>query len=69
MTLRDEGDFHFSLFIDFLPDGFQIKALDWKSGFLVSQYGESILGLTDENFKDLAVNYVAPELIKILRKL
>lgn len=69
VTLRDEGDFHFSFFIEFSDDGFQIKAADWKANDLVSRYGESILGLTDENFKDLAVNYVAPELIKILKEL
>ena len=69
VTLRDEGDFHFSFFIEFSADGFQIKAADWKANNLVAHYGESILGLTDENFRDLAINYVAPELIKILKKI
>lgn len=69
VTLRDEGDFHFSFFIEFTDESFQIKASDWKANMLVSQYGESILGLTNENFRDLADNYVAPELIKLIKEL
>lgn len=69
VTLRDEGDFHYSFFIEFSQTGFEIKASDWKTGHLVKGYGETILGLTNENFRDLAVNYVAPEIIKLFRKL
>ena len=67
VTLRDEGDFHYSFFIEFTDDGFEIKASDWKARNLVANYGETILGLTNENFRDLAVNYVAPEILKILK--
>lgn len=69
VTLRDEGDFHYSFFIAFTETGFEIKASDWKAKNLVANYGESILGLTEENFRDLAVNYVAPEILKILKRL
>jgi hypothetical protein len=69
VTLRDEGDFHFSFFIEFTSDGFEIKASDWKAANLVSGYGESILGLTDENFRDLAQNYVAPEILKLIKNI
>lgn len=69
VTLRDEGDFHASFFIEFGPDGFEIKASDWKTDMLVKGYGEGILGLTDENFKDLADNYVAPAILNTFRKL
>lgn len=69
VTLRDEGDFHYSFYIEFTETGFEIKASDWKAKNLVANYGESILGLTEENFRDLAVNYVAPEILKILKTL
>lgn len=69
VTLRDEGDFHFSFFIEFREDSFKIVADDWKAKRLVEGYGETILGLTDENFKDLAESYVAPEIIKLLKEL
>jgi hypothetical protein len=69
VTLRDEGDFHFSFFIEFRDDGFKIVADDWKAKRLISGYGENILGLTDENFRDLAVSYVAPEIFKLLKEL
>lgn len=69
VTLRDEGDFHYSFFIEFREDSFKIVADDWKTKQLIAGYGETILGLTDENFKDLALNYVAPEIIKLLKEL
>jgi hypothetical protein len=69
VTLRDEGDFHLSFYIDFSKDGFEIKAGNWKTDSLVKGYGEGILGLTDENFKDLADNYIAPEIINVFKKL
>lgn len=69
VTLRDEGDFHYSFFIEFHSDGFEIKAGDWKTDMLIKGYGEGILGLTDDNFRDLATNYVAPELVKLFKKL
>lgn len=69
VTLRDEGDFHYSFYIEFQPGGFEIKASDWKTDMLVKGYGEAILGLTDDNFKDLAQNYVAPAVVKLFKEL
>ena len=68
VTLRDEGDFHSSFYIEFHPDGFEIKAKDWKSEMLQRQWGD-ILGLTDENLKEFARDYVRPELVKYFETL
>lgn len=69
VTLRDEGDFHRSFYIEYQADGFQIKASDWKTGDLMFRYGEEILGLTDDNFHEFAVDYVKPALTELLTKL
>ena len=69
VTLRDEGDFHRSFYIEYQSDGFQIKASDWKTDDLIKGYGEGILGLTDSNFQEFAVDYVKPALNEILKKL
>ena len=44
VTLRDEGDFHMSFYIEYQADGFQIKADDWKTEDLMLRYGDEILG-------------------------
>ena len=69
VTLRDEGDFHKSFYIEYQSDGFQIKASDWKTEDLMLRYGEEILGLTDDNFHEFAVDYVKPALTELLKKL
>jgi hypothetical protein len=69
VTLRDEGDFHRSFYIEYQSDGFQIKASDGKTDDLIERYGGGILGLTDENFAEFANDYVKPALNELLRKL
>ena len=69
VTLRDTEDFHFSFFVEFSAEDFELKASDDKTGKLISAYGETILGLTDENFHDLAQNYIRPELVKLFKEL
>lgn len=69
VTLRDEGDFHKSIYIEFQPDGFEIKASDWKTLSLVQMYDPEILGLTDANFKEFAIDYVKPDIIEFMKKL
>lgn len=68
VTLRDEGDFHSSFYIEFQSDGFEIKASDRKAPKLLFQYGTEILGLSDENFLDLANNYIRPAIIEHFRR-
>lgn len=63
VTLRDEGDFEGSFYIDADREKFQIKASDWKTEELTMRYGEQILGLTNENKEVLRQEYVFPELL------
>lgn len=67
VTLRDTGDFQEEFFIHYTPDGFEIKSGDWKAPMLKQHYGDEIMGLTDENYRDLAINYVLPEINRIIR--
>ena len=69
VTLKDEGDFHSSFFIEYQADGFQIKADDWKTSDLMKRYGDEILGLTDDNFAKFANDYVKPALAELFIKL
>lgn len=69
VTLRDTGDFHYSFYIKYTSDGFEITASDWKTQDLIKGYGEAIMKLTDDNFRDIAINYVQPELVKLAREL
>ena len=69
VTLRDSGDFHESFFIEYTAEGFEIRASDYKFGDLVSQYGEAIMALTDENLQDLLRNYILPDLLQKIRKI
>lgn len=63
VTLRDEGDFEQSFYLEITETGFEIKASDWKTADLVVYYGEEILGLTDDNLQDLLKSYILPELL------
>ena len=69
VTLEDEGDFHDSFYIDFQEDGFEIRASDWKTQELIYKYGESILGLTDENIELVARQFIVPEIHKMIAEL
>ena len=69
VTLRDTGEFHKSFYIEFHPDGFEIKASDWKANVLTKEYGPEIFGLTDENFNDLAINYIAPAIEDLFKSI
>lgn len=69
VTLQDTGDFHTSFFISYTADGFEIKASDWKTPKLLAGYGDEILGLSDQNFQDIAENYIKPEIQKYFKDL
>lgn len=68
VTLRDEGDFHRSFYLDINNQGFEIKASDDKTDDLKRKYGRQILGLTDENKAQLAHEYIKPELLEKMHK-
>lgn len=63
VTLRDEGDFESSFFLEVGDKQFEIKASDFKTEDLIKKYGRQILGLTDENIAKLIWQYVFPDLI------
>lgn len=69
VTLRDTGGFQRSFHIEYGSDTFEIKASDWKTDELIKKYGGEILGLTDENMRDIADSYITPALVKLFKSL
>lgn len=67
VTLRDKGDFHLSLYIEYDTDGFEIKDDDFKTSFLTKRYGVAVLGLTDSNVKILSDEVYKPRLLEMLK--
>lgn len=68
VTLRDEGDFHSSFYIEFTEDSFTIKASDEKAEYLEFAYGSDIFGLTPENKEELSEYYLRPALLAKLKE-
>lgn len=68
VTLRDEGDFHSSFYIEFTEDSFTIKASDEKAEYLEFAYGRDIFGLTPENKEELSEYYLRPALLAKLKE-
>ena len=68
VTLRDEGDFESSFFLDIGEDRFEIKAADFKTEGLIQKYGRQILGLTVENLTILIWEYVYPGVMDKVKK-
>ena len=69
VTLRDTFEWQASFWIQYYPDGFEIKASDWKTERLTQKYGDEILGLQDEMVKYLCANLYLPHLIEELKKI
>lgn len=69
VTLRDEGDFHGSFFLQIYADKFEIRASDEKTEWLMKKYGRQILGLTPDNQAELAGEYIYPELLTKARQM
>nr|DAZ50399.1 MAG TPA: hypothetical protein [Caudoviricetes sp.] len=67
VTLRDEGDFESSFFLDVGQNQFEIKASDWKTEELIKKYGRQILGLTNENIEKLIWDFIYPDLLSKLK--
>ena len=68
VTLRDEGDFESSFFLEVGDKKFEIKASDFKTEDLIKKYGRQILGLTDENIAILIWQYIYPDLMDEAKK-
>lgn len=65
VTLRDTGDFYESVYVEIFKNSFELEATDVKTKSLKLKYGKSILGLTDENIKQVA-KIIKPTLEKLL---
>ena len=68
VTLKDTGDFHNSIFIQYGNDGFEIAASDSKTSKLITKYGDAVLGLTDDN-TDRTSEIIADDLKELINKL
>lgn len=72
VTLRDTGAFHASLYVDYFNEGFEIKAKDFKTPFLVNRYSPDILGLKDDSLKAICDEFITPylrqRLFNLIRK-
>lgn len=68
VTLRDTGEFHDSLHVEFDDEGFYVTSTDDKAKYLLARYGKTIFGLTNENFTELLRNYIRPELKEKLKE-
>lgn len=68
VTLRDEGDFESSFYLEVGDKQFEIKASDFKTEDLIKKYGRQILGLTNENIAKLIWQYVYPDLLTKAKK-
>lgn len=68
VTLRDEGDFESSFYLEVGDRQFEVKAGDWKTEELIKKYGRYILGLTNENIAILIWQYIYPDLLEKVNK-
>lgn len=67
VTLKDEGDFHRSFFVNYGRLYFALGANDEKAEKLERKYGKDIYGLTNDNQDELA-EMIKPELIESFAK-
>lgn len=68
VTLRDDGDFERSFFLNIDRQKFTIMASDWKTEELTAKYGKQILGLTPQNKSILAQDYIYPDLLTKIKE-
>lgn len=62
VTLRDAGDFHSSFDVEFRDTEFEIIARDPKTAKLQQNWGEDILGLTEQNLQKVKDDYIRPNM-------
>lgn len=61
VTLKDTGDFHQSITVEYEKDEARIIATDSKTGRLIAKYGPEILELTAANLQRL-IDYTRPDI-------
>ena len=67
VTLRDTGEFHNSLHVEFDDEGFYVTSGDDKAKYLLDRYGKTIFRLSNENLNTLLREYVRPSLTDKLK--
>lgn len=67
VTLRDTGEFHSSLHVEFDDEGFYVTSDDDKAKYLLDRYGKTIFRLSNENLNTLLREYVRPSLMDKLK--
>lgn len=67
VTLRDTGDFHKSVSVQWRPTEFLLVAKDRKTPDLVRKYGPGILGLSDDSIEVLN-KFLLPKIQTAFRK-
>lgn len=67
VTLRDTGEFHNSLHVEFDDEGFYVTSDDDKAKYLLDRYGKTIFRLSNENLNTLLREYVRPSLTDKLK--
>ena len=68
VTLRDDGDFESSFYVEVNDKYFEIKASDFKAEDLIKKYGRQILGLNDKNKAELIWEYIYPAVLEKLHQ-
>lgn len=68
VTLRDTGDFHASIHIEFDDKGFNIVSSDEKVKYLFNRYGKSILRLSDSDLTNFLNIYIRPALARKMKE-
>lgn len=69
VTLRDEGDFQDSFYMDVGNSSFEIKAGDVKTEQLIAKYGRQVLGLTNENLQKIITEYIYPDVLGVVKRI
>lgn len=63
-TLHDEEDFVNSIQIDAFSDRFEVTSDVDHDKYIVKRYGQNVLKITNENFREFMINYFLPNLKK-----
>nr|DAD77816.1 MAG TPA: hypothetical protein [Myoviridae sp. ctlRg1] len=69
VTLRDTGDFHSSLRVEFDEGGFYVTSDDSKAAELLEKYGTNIFRLSNQNLTILIREYIRPVFAEKLKEL
>ena len=69
VTLRDTGDFHSSLRVEFDEGGFYVTSDDSKAAELLEKYGTNIFRLSNQNLTILIREYIRPAFAEKLKEL